>query len=231
MQFDLYYPDHATSDVTDGIVEVICDGVARAGHQMNQISKLKKQKQISFKHNIFHKCRSHRPKIGDTNDISGMNNISDMNKAIIVIDLISALKAKLCGYQFIICWVQGILPEESYYRHKSKLRFSILSAIEKMGLQATDIPIFTSAQMRSHYRRKYGIAKKIDYMIPCFNEEIHKDAFTDQRYQGNTFLYAGRLSVWQCFERTVALYKEIEKRIPDAKFLILTHEKEQAKIF
>jgi len=43
-----------------------------------------------------------------------------------------------------------------------------------------------------------------------------------------SFVYAGTLFSWQCFEDTVALYKEIERVNPKAKFYIYTREQEQA---
>ena len=51
---------------------------------------------------------------------------------------------------------------------------------------------------------------------------------TDGKYDNNTFCYVGGLSVWQCFPETVALYKQIEDRIPNAFLKVFTGDKEKA---
>lgn len=151
-------------------------------------------------------------------------------KAIIVLSSTDAIKARLKGYKRIMLWMQGISPEESYMRHHSWIRFYILSAIEKMALKLSDMVFMVSDEMHIHYKRKYGIVPKNLFIMPCLNEEMDKTQFDRHDYKKNTFVYAGALSKWQCFEETVDLYKKIENRYGDAVSLrILTKDMGSAK--
>ena len=110
-----------------------------------------------------------------------VDTITHCNKrsqyGIVTIDVIHALDAIKKGYKPVICWIQGILPEESYMRNEKSIS-----------------------------PRYFSIKK-----------------------EKNIFLYSGRLDVWQCFEKTIYLYKEIEDRYGDTKFLVMTHQKEDAE--
>lgn len=198
MQFDVYCPNTTISDVTDYIVDIICDGIEKAGHKIERVMRMDRTK-------------------------------GNKNRGIVVIDAFNAIKARSAGYKFIIYWVQGIIPEESFMRHQSYLRSTTLSCIERYALEKADLLLFVSKQMKEHYKKKYGFEPENYFIIPCFNEELKQQSFSDERYKSNIFLYAGRLSIWQCFERTLALYKKIEEQISGSKFLILTQEKDKAK--
>ena len=47
-------------------------------------------------------------------------------------------------------------------------------------------------------------------------------------YENNVFCYVGGLSVWQCFPETVAFYKSIEDKIPNAEFRVFTPDVDKA---
>ena len=66
--------------------------------------------------------------------------------------------------------------------------------------------------------------------MPCYNSEIQRELFfTPGKYEENTFCYVGGLSVWQCFPETVELYKQIEDKVPNAKFKVFTGDQDKAK--
>ena len=91
--------------------------------------------------------------------------------------------------------------------------------------------IFVSYAMKKHYEVKYKMKFVDNYVImPCFNTEIQNDSFTSpKKYDNNLFVYAGGLSIWQCFNKTLKCYEEIEKfELPNTKLLILTQDKEKA---
>ena len=67
------------------------------------------------------------------------------------------------------------------------------------------------------------------YVMPCFNEVLDKQVFGRKDYSKKTFTYVGSLDLWQCFNETVGIYAEIEKRIPDAFFKVLTFNIEKAE--
>lgn len=149
---------------------------------------------------------------------------------VLVVAVKDATKAKKMKYKKIYCWVQGIVPEESYMRHRSKLRFYILSHIEKEGLKSSDFIFYVSDAMKKFFLNKYNYNNNKYYIMPCFNTEIEKSSFfEDDKYKKNLFLYAGGLDPWQCFEKTAALFKKIEDVVPDSEIRVLTKQKEDAE--
>lgn len=148
---------------------------------------------------------------------------------VLVVATKDATKAKKMKYKKVYCWVQGIAPEESYMRHRSKLRFYILSQIEKRGLKSSDFIFYVSDAMKKFFLDKYNYNNNC-YIMPCFNTEIEKSSFFEaDKYKKNLFLYAGGLDPWQCFEKTVALYKKVEEVVPNSEIRILTKQKEDAE--
>lgn len=141
-----------------------------------------------------------------------------------------ALKAKRLGFKKVVSWVQGILPEESYLRHKSKLRFCFLSYLEKKALKKIDYFLFVSEAMRKHYEIKYNLFFPSYMVFPCFNTDINLDAFkTPGKYENNTFVYAGGTAKWQNLDSIVEAYSLVESHISNAKFLFLTNDSKYAE--
>lgn len=130
----------------------------------------------------------------------------------------------------LIYWAQGIWPEESYMRNQSKLRFWIAGILEKWALSRAEFVFFVSGAMREFYEKKYDLSfEGRCYIMPCANESLHAECFcAPEKYEENTFCYAGSLSAWQCFEETIVLYRKIEERYPDSKLLLLVRDREKA---
>lgn len=138
----------------------------------------------------------------------------------------------IAGYKHHITWFQGISPEESYIKNKSKFRYRILSLVEYIVLRRAQLLFFVSEKMKLFYEAKYNL--KLDnksYIMPCFNElSIYHDSFEiAKKFQKNKFIYIGSLSEWQCFNQTVELFSEIEKRSHSSVELhVLTSQKDKA---
>ena len=144
-----------------------------------------------------------------------------------------ALHYFLRGYKNIVIWYQGVVPEESYLRNRSKIRSSVLSIIELIGLKSAKACFFVSDEMLKHYEQKYHMSLKCkSYIMPCFNEiGLNKEAFRNESKSSSCeFLYAGSLNEWQCFRQTAELYAHIEqKALAPTKFCVYTREKEKAQ--
>lgn len=152
------------------------------------------------------------------------------NDDIIVITHIDAIKARLFGYKKIILWSQGLIAEESYMRHKSKIRYIVLQKIEELALDYSKLILFVSNEMKNYYEKKYNKTYSNCYIMPCFNEELDQHSFdNDYKYNNNIFVYVGNLAKWQCFEETVQIFMEIEKRITNCFFKVLTKDVEKAE--
>ncbi len=151
-----------------------------------------------------------------TEDPDKRRNIHKINKktdCFVVDSPIVALRYYFYGARNFITWYQGIAPEESYMHNHSSLRKWILEQIEKMFLKKSKLLLFVSDDMLIHYEKKYKISlKNKSVIMPCFNETaIIEDAFLKDKYQKNTFLYAGGMAKWQCFDKIAELYSKIEK--------------------
>ncbi|WP_418792196.1 hypothetical protein [Phosphitispora sp. TUW77] len=165
----------------------------------------------------------------DVCKVDGISNIKNgkTNDYYFVARLVDALKLLIRGRKNIIFWVQGVEPEESYMRHKKLLRKIILEKIERYILKNAKFVFFISFAMQKHYEIKYGIDfVGRNYVMPCFNTNIHKEAFFKEgKYINNVFVYVGSLSVWQRFDEVVTCFKNIEEfGIPNCKLLVLTKE-------
>ena len=138
----------------------------------------------------------------------------------------------LRGFKNHIVWFQGVAPEESFMVHHSPFRYAVLSFVEKLVLWRAKLLFFVSEPMKTHYEKKYGLdLSSKGIVMPCFNETgITETAFSQEKYKHNTFVYVGGLQPWQCFEETVKLYAEIERRstVP-TKFCVFTYQKTEAE--
>ncbi|MBR5527379.1 MAG: hypothetical protein IKV97_00130 [Clostridia bacterium] len=193
------YNPHANKNVTADYVEIIRKSLEMAGHSTREIDKPIKSK-------------------------------ANLQRGIVCIQASTTRLAKRCKYGKIIRWVQGAGEAESYMRHHSKLRYLVLSALNYYAFCCCDFVIFCSQTMKTYYEKRFHKSFKHSYIMPCFNDEIKKEVyFTDGKYADNIFTYAGSLDVWQCFEPTVALYREVEKQTDNTLFRVLTKDKEAAE--
>ncbi|AQW22833.1 hypothetical protein [Clostridium perfringens] len=150
----------------------------------------------------------------------------------IVATSLVALKLLIRGYRNIILWFQGINPEESYMRNGSRMRYYILSIIEKYVLKRVSFIILVSNEMISHYEKKYKlhISEKNSMVIPCFNDKLDIESFDKtEKYTNNRFCYVGSTAKWQKFDTIISLYKEFEKSLENCNLLVLTGDVEGAK--
>ena len=127
----------------------------------------------------------------------------------------------------IINWFQGILPEESYMWQKSKLRYYMYSFMEWFCLRTCDYSFFVSNAMLGHYQQKYNYKSSKHFIMPCFNAHLKNNLKLKENKP--SFVYIGSLSTWQCLDKTLDLFKEINKDIPTATLEILTNKQEEAK--
>ena len=192
------YNPHVNKDVTGDYVKVIEESLQKAGHTTLVIETL-------------HKSKENR-EIG-----------------IVVIQTSSGNEAIRAGYKKIVRWVQGAGEAESFMRHHSWLRYYVLLYRNWRFFKRVSFFLWCSQSMRDYYEKKYKTEYKSSYIMPCFNDEITKEPFfTKNKYNENIFVYAGSLAEWQCFEPTVALYREVEKRVPNCTFRILVKDHETA---
>lgn len=143
---------------------------------------------------------------------------------------IDAFKYYWKGYKNFILWQQGATADESYMRNHSKLRYWILNKIDTFAMKKAKFILFVSEYMRKHYEKLSGVSfSDKSYTMPCFNEEYDESVYKYKDYSKKVFTYVGSLDLWQCFDQTVTLYKQIEERVPNTMFKVLTFSVDDAK--
>jgi hypothetical protein len=169
-------------------------------------------------------------KVEISNTLDFHCNKTDYILTIRVRDFISAYTRK--GFGRVIMWFQGIGPEEylmiNNYSFKAKIISFLFSFFEKITLRLSFFNFFVSNQMKLHYAEKYNYKSKNFCIIPCYNKNLNRSFFNKEIKKDNSFVYAGSLFSWQCFEKTIALYREIENRISDVSLTVLTKEINEA---
>ncbi len=137
----------------------------------------------------------------------------------------SALKvASLRRKVKIVYWVQGTVPDESYLRHKSKLRKILLRCVEDLALSVSSKYVYVSDGMADFYKGRIATKNKEYIIVPCLSEFTEVDI---PQKTPNSFVYIGGLSEWQCFEQILDVYEQV--RTSDSIFHIITHEVEKAQ--
>ena len=167
-----------------------------------------------------------RYKTISTNEIKHI----DKNSVIICISHYLTVKMWIKGFKNLIYWVQGSSPDESFMRNRSYTRKLFISIIEHVALQKAKFVFMVSKGMLDHFKKKYNkdYSSKT-YIMPCYNSEIQRPLFmTPGKYENNVFCYVGGLSKWQCFSETVALYKQIEDKLPNTMFKVFTGDENSA---
>jgi len=193
------YNPHANQAVTKDYVKIIEESLRKAGHEVQTVTSLQK-------------------------------TAENRDRGLVSIQTNTTRKGVKCGYGHIVRWVQGAVEHESFMRHHSWLRFFAISALAWDAFRKAEFILFCSDAMKRHYERKFHTKYRNSYIMPCFNDEMDKTFFLEPgKYTDNVFIYAGSLAVWQCFEPTVALYAEVEKRVDNCSFRVLTSEKEKAE--
>lgn len=147
-------------------------------------------------------------------------NLSDKKVFFVnVLDSFKMLFLKPFKYEFYL-WHQGIIPEESYLRHKSTLRYFILSFIEMFVLLFTDKLILVSDEAKSFLHKKYRLINlKSSIVVPCTTELKFKVNSDERAF---SFVYIGGISPWQCFDQTIKTFLAIKEKIPKATLSVYT---------
>lgn len=140
-----------------------------------------------------------------------------------------AFKFYLKGYHNFILWQQGATADESYMRNRSRLRHCVINVMDIFAMRKAKFILYVSEYMRSHYEKlAHCKFENKSYIMPCFNEEFDPEVFKYKCYSNKVFTYVGSLDLWQCFDKIVDLYLEIEKKNPQAYFKVLTFQVEEA---
>ena len=151
------------------------------------------------------------------------------NDIIIVGTALDCIKYYLIGFRKIVFWMQGIEPEESYLKHNSILRKLTLDIITLIALKISKACFFVSYSMLNYIELKYHIELgNKSFVMPCFNTTYQNGFKSVKNSDDYVFAYVGSLSKWQCFDKTIKLYKRIEDINSKSKLIVYTKELDRA---
>lgn len=167
--------------------------------------------------------------------VESVHQLRDIKKA----DIILTIEAKTFFFckmlnprTKIINWFQGVVPEEIKMRELALGRVLAWRFWEFFTLKLNAASFFVSDAMKMHYEKTYhlGNLNNKTLVMPCFNAEYETVYFNElNRYEQPCFVYIGSLSKWQCIEKTLIVFSEVQERLPTAELAILTREIDKAK--
>lgn len=161
-----------------------------------------------------------------------VNTIKQIDKkSIIVFPMaIDAFKYYFKGYKNIVIWQQGATADESFMRHHSQVRKTVLNLIDCYMMKKSKIIFFVSGYMKKHYEcLSRQLFENKSYVMPCYNEELNSSIIFEKDYSKNVFCYVGSLDLWQCFDQVAKVYKMIEDKYSDTKIKVLTFDVARAE--
>ena len=126
-------------------------------------------------------------------------------------------------------WMQGAYPEEARLQFGSPWRELLWTCFEKYTLPRAQGVFMVSKAMHAHYTLKYGFDRP-SFIMPCANAELDRECFAIAgKYEHPSFVYAGSMHKWQCFELTLDVYRLVKARCPDATLTVLTAQQQEAR--
>jgi glycosyltransferase involved in cell wall biosynthesis len=146
----------------------------------------------------------------------------------------AVVKAARPALQFSIDW-HGIVPEESRMGGAHASRVAMVEQDERMLLSASDLNVFVSEAMGTHYRRKYGAISNAQVVVPCcvserrFVQSDEPKSCTPFSAESLVFGYAGTMADWQCGAEMIDLFAALYREDSRCRFLLLVPKADQQK--
>jgi glycosyltransferase involved in cell wall biosynthesis len=141
----------------------------------------------------------------------------------------------LCGHARIPLrdrmWLKlGLLEEED----GRGIRYRVRKRVERMNARAFGRRVAVSREMLGFLDRQYGPSGQPDVVLPCLYDADRfapdADRMEARRRLGFgdrvVFVYLGIGAPWQCPAETVALFREIKRRLPAAYLWVVTPDRD-----
>lgn len=163
--------------------------------------------------------------------VSTFDELKKLNKEsyVFIAELRHSIPLIIRGFRNIVYWNQGTTPDEDFMRRQSYFRKILLRLCEYVTFRRSKLLFFVSNYMLDYYEQLYSM-KLCDkcFIMPCFNTSLCIDSFVQEKYDHNIFCYVGSLAKWQCFEKTLTIYKKIEADL-EGKCSLKIYTNEQRK--
>lgn len=135
-----------------------------------------------------------------------------------------------------LLWFQGFESEESYLKRASTTRRLVLSFLESWAIRFNKVTLVPSDAMARVLRLRYPMLREANIItLPNLVDSCPADVnkpwtlWGFRRRPALCLGYMGGMSVWQCFDETCQIVSEVQKRVADSWFLVLTPNWEQAQ--
>ena len=174
---------------------------------------------------FFEGCKYKKEYYSSRKELKGILKKKSFDK-IWCTNSVYVLYLKLIGVKTPIClWMQGDTPAESYMAHHSKIRRFLLQRVVAFSFRNVAGIIYVSDAMKEYYEAHYRKTPDNNIIVPCLSE--FQGLAKESERIPNSFVYIGGLSVWQCFDEILQIYKSI--RTDDSVFHIITLDVDKAR--
>ncbi|HRK61087.1 MAG TPA: hypothetical protein PLY88_00885 [Candidatus Omnitrophota bacterium] len=128
----------------------------------------------------------------------------------------------------IIYNFRGLGSEESWGRHRSKIRRSILQVIEGLIYYCADEVVVVSNNFKRYLKHKYGSRKTDVIEMHC---SVARNYLKQSFSRGSLrFLYLGGFSVWQKPCEVIEIFKKLKKKYHGSKLTIISYSQPDARL-
>ena len=128
----------------------------------------------------------------------------------------------------IYLWMQGDTPAESYMAHHSKIRRFLLQQVVAFSFRRVKGIIYVSDAMKDYYDSHYRKTPNNSIIVPCLSE--FDSPVIETKRIPNSYVYIGGLSVWQCFDEMLQIYKSVRSDDSVLHIITLDINKAQEKV-
>ena len=106
---------------------------------------------------------------------------------------------------------RALISEESYLRHRSYFRKTILSSLELLAYTFSKQVYCVSNNLKEELETRF-YQKEIVVIPCCISESEILQLQTFPIKKKNSFVYVGSISAWQMFEESVLLYRKLQMK-------------------
>ncbi len=195
------------------------DMMAECGHDIMLVISNKVDKDIFERYKYNYTYYSSKNELKEILKSGGFNKIWCTNSVYVL--YLSLIGIKLPIY----LWMQGDTPAESYMAHHSKIRRYLLQKVVSFSFKRVAGIVYVSDAMKNYYETYYKKTPFKNIVVPCLSE--FDGAQVSIERIPNSYVYIGGLSVWQCFDETLQIYKSV--RTDETVLHIITLDIETAR--
>lgn len=210
---------YETSHAVCSSMMIHVDMMADCGHDITMVVSTRIDKEC------FAGCMYEKVYYSSRKELKSIINENDFDKLWCTNSVYVLYLSLINVHKPIYLWMQGDTPAESYMAHHSKLRRYLLQRVVAFSFRKVAGIVYVSDAMKEYYENCYKRTAKNNIVVPCLSEFDGEEC--DVERIPNSFVYIGGLSVWQCFDEILDIYRQL--RTEGSTFHIITLNTETAR--